>query len=101
MSACALALPAIQENQPTPQVNDSPTARHVPCQFNQRVNGVDAHHLVVDIGLKTIQTPRRRFRSVARQAPEFDGGTVQFSGLHLHLNGMVRVDEQLLADTFR
>ena len=68
------------------------------------MNGVDAHHLVVDVALKTIQTPEsRRLRPVACQTTERHSRAVQLPlhGLHLHLHHVVGVDERLLPHPFK
>ena len=67
------------------------------------MDGVDAHHLVVDIALETIQASECRwFRSVACQTSKRHGRTVQrpFHDLHLDLNHVVAVDERLLPHSF-
>ena len=82
---------------------DTPSS-HVGGEFGQGVDGVDAHHLVVDIPLKTVQAAEcRRFWAVAGQPTKLHGRAVQFPlhNLHFHFNGVVGVNERLLPHPLR
>ena len=79
-------------------------ARHEPRQFSQRMNGVDAHHLVVHVALKTIQAPKSSwFRTVACQSSERDSRAIQrpFNRFDLHFHRVIGVHKWLLTDPFQ
>ena len=68
------------------------------------MNGINAHHLVIDVALEAIQTPEcRRLRPVTCQTSKGHRGTVQlpFHSLHFHLDHVVAVDERLLPHAFQ